>query len=481
MHLISFKLVAAVIFIVLLATGLYNTLKPMPAGLSRIAPSRPLYDVRLIPDVSWRTPSGQHFQSQGIFQEVFDLIAQARRMIVIDMFLFNDSAPDDSFEPLAEKLTQALVARKQAVPDLDVVVITDPLNTVYGGMRQPHFERLRQAGITLVETDLRPLRDSNPTWSALWRGCCQWFGNNPDGGWLPNAFEEGKVTLRSYLALLNFKANHRKTLVVDDGDQLRGLVTSANPHAGSSRHWNTAITFTGPAALDLLATEEAVMTLSGVAVPDWSLPGKVYPPKTAEGADLHGQVLTEAAIREAAIELIDRAGQGDRLDLAMFYLSHRGAVKALKAAHDRGATLRILLDQNEDAFGHAKNGIPNRQVAFELNQADVEVRWCNTAGEQCHNKLMMLRDSQGLARLMLGSANLTRRNIDNYNLETSMLVTGTADAPAMVTATELFDRLWMNGPGSTPVFSLPYSANADESRFRYWQYRFMEATGFSTF
>ncbi|WP_189575317.1 phospholipase D family protein [Marinobacter zhanjiangensis] len=476
----SFKLVAAIVIALILATGIYNTFKPMPAGLSKTAPVRPLYDVRLIPDITWRTAAGERFQSQGIFQEVFDLIAQARRMIVIDMFLFNDTAPDGEFEPLAEKLTRALIERKQAVPELDVVVITDPLNTVYGGRRLAHFEQLREAGITLVETDLRPLRDPNPTWSALWRVCCQWFGNSPDGGWLPNALGDGKVTLRSYLALLNFKANHRKTMVVDEGDQLRGLITSANPHAGSSRHWNTAISFTGPAALDLLATEEAVLALSGEPVPDWSLPEAIYPGPD-QTAELQGQVLTEAAIRKAAIELIDRARQGDQLDLAMFYLSHRGSIKALKAAHERGASLRILLDQNQDAFGHEKNGIPNRQVAFELHQAGIDVRWCNTHGEQCHNKLLMLRDGAGQARLLLGSANLTRRNIDNDNLETSMLVNGPAEEPAMATTTELFERLWRNGPGSTPVFSLPYPANADESRFRYWQYRFMEATGFSTF
>jgi phosphatidylserine/phosphatidylglycerophosphate/cardiolipin synthase-like enzyme len=480
MHLMSFKLVAAVVIALMLATGLYHTFKPMPAGLSKTAPTRPLYDVRLIPDVSWRTTAGEHFQSQGIFREVFALIAQARKLIVIDMFLFNDSAPDDSFETLAAKLTQVLIDRKERVPGLQVVVITDPLNTVYGGMRQAHFKRLRQAGITLAETDLRPLRDSNPTWSALWRLCCQWFGNNPDGGWLANALGDGKVTLRSYLALLNFKANHRKTMVVDEGDQLRGLITSANPHAGSSRHWNTAISFTGPAALDLLATEEAVLALSGIPIPDWSLPGNIFSDRQ-QASELSGQVLTEAAIRAAAIDLIDHAGAGDRLDLAMFYLSHRGSIRALKAAHDRGASLRVLLDQNQDAFGHEKNGVPNRQVAFELHQAGIDVRWCNTSGEQCHNKLLMLRDSNAQARLLLGSANLTRRNIDNYNLETSMLVTGPADEPAMATATELMDRLWQNGPGSTPVFTLPYAASADDSRFRYWQYRLMEATGFSTF
>lgn len=480
MHLISLKLVAAVVIALMLAVGLYNTFKPMPAGLAASPPSRPLYDVHLIPDISWRTSAGKHFQSQGIFREVFDLIAQAQKIIVIDMFLFNDSAPDDSFEPLAEKLTKALIDRKQAIPGLDIVMITDPLNTVYGGTRQSHFEELRQAGITLVETDLRPLRDSNPTWSSLWRLCCRWFGNNPDGGWLPNALDDGDVTLRSYLALLNFKANHRKTLVVDEGNQLRGLITSANPHAGSSRHWNTAVTFTGPAALDLLTTEEAVIALSGKAVPAWSLPPNIYPSGQEEPA-LRGQILTEAAIRDAAIDLIDRSQSGDQIDLSMFYLSHRGIIAALKAAHSRGAQLRVLLDQNQDAFGHEKNGIPNRQVAFELDQAGIDVRWCNTQGEQCHNKLLMMRDGYGQARLLLGSANLTRRNLDNYNLETSMLVTGPIDEPVMATSTELLDRLWQNGPGSVPVFSLPYSANADDSSLRYWQYRFMEATGFSTF
>ncbi|MFW5824512.1 MAG: phospholipase D-like domain-containing protein, partial [Marinobacter sp.] len=351
--MMSFKLIAAIVILLLLATGIYNTFKPLPAGLARSAPARPVYDARIISDVTWHTARGERFREQGIFREVFRLIGQARRLVVIDMFLFNDTARDPSTDPLAQQLTTALIERRQAVPKLQVVVITDPFNTVYGGLRQPHFEQLRRAGITVVETDLRPLRDSNPLWSAFWRVCCQWLGNNPNGGWLPNAFGQGKVTLRSYLALPNFKANHRKTLVVDEGDQLRGLITSANPHDSSSHHWNTAISFTGPATLDLLETEAAVMAMSGARVPNWRLPEGLSPAHESP-TDLSGQVLTEAAIREATVDLIGRAGAGDRLDLAMFYLSHREVVRALKAAHARGASLRVLLDQNRDAFGFAK-------------------------------------------------------------------------------------------------------------------------------
>lgn len=131
----------------------------------------------------------------------------------------------------------------------------------------PWFQALRQAGISVTETNLQPLRDSNPGWSAFWRLCCQWFGNNPEGGWLPNAIGSQPVTIRSYLALPNFKANHRKVLVTDDGEKLRALVTSANPHDGSSRHSNTAISFTGPAVIDVLKSEQAVLNMSGQTSP----------------------------------------------------------------------------------------------------------------------------------------------------------------------------------------------------------------------
>jgi hypothetical protein len=42
-----------------------------------------------------------------------------------------------------------------------------------------------------------------------------------------------------------------------------------------------------------------------------------------------------------------------------------------------------------------------------------------------------------------------------------------------------FEQRWSNAQGR--AFSLPYEAHADESRFRYWQYRVMEFSGLSTF
>src|SRR5690606_22884033 len=146
---------------------------------------------------------------------------------------------------LSSEMTERLIAQKHRHPDLRIVLITDPVNTVYGGIASEQFERLRSAGVEGVVTPLTPLKDSNPVYSLFWRVFARPFGNGP-GDLLPNPFGEGRVSLRSYLALLNFKANHRKTLVADDGDGLVGLVTSANPHDGSSAHTNIAVRFDGP-------------------------------------------------------------------------------------------------------------------------------------------------------------------------------------------------------------------------------------------
>ncbi len=97
------------------------------------------------------------------------------------------------------------------------------------------------------------------------------------------------------------------------------------------------------------------------------------------------QLLTEGAIRDALIAAIAASGAGDRLDVAVFYLAHRGVIEALEQARARGAKVRVLLDPNRDAFGLEKGGIPNRPVAHELHSAGIEVRWCITRGEQCHS------------------------------------------------------------------------------------------------
>ncbi|WP_151444389.1 phospholipase D-like domain-containing protein [Halomonas lysinitropha] len=471
--------IVMVLLVAWVVMGAWQRYKPLPDGVSLAFPERVATEVRFLADETWYTPSGERHARYEIFDEVFSLIGQARRLVVLDMFLFNDftGAADEAFRPLSTEVSDALIAQKRQYPELEAVVITDPLNTLYGGLELAHLDRLRKAGVRVVISDVNRLRASNPLWSGIWHLGPRWLGNDSDGGWLPNALGPGRVSLRSYLALLNFNANHRKTLVVDHGDSWAGLVTSANPHDASSLHGNMALRFQGAAALDLLASERPVAGWAGVSL------GGPAPldrdERPLEQARL--QVLTEGAIRDALMAAIDASGHGDRLDIAVFYLSHREMIDALVAAKERGVVLRVLLDPNRDAFGLEKGGIPNRPVAHELHEAGITVRWCVSRGEQCHSKLLLRRPAEpgSEAEMILGSANFTRRNLDDLNLETSVRLVGPPDTPALLDAASFFERRWQSTPRR--ITSEPFEAHDDTTVWKWLRYRVMEATGLSTF
>jgi phosphatidylserine/phosphatidylglycerophosphate/cardiolipin synthase-like enzyme len=475
--MIRLKLALLLLLALIACTALWHRYKPLPDGLAHESPLLTAMGLNLLVDDTWETADGGRGMRQRIFDEALRLIEQARQLVVVDMFLFNafQGADDASYRPLSEQLTRALVAKKQQQPDLPVVLITDPINTLYGGLHSEHLERLENAGVVVATTPLPRLRDSNPSWSGIWRICCQWLGNSNEGGWLPNPMGPGQVTLRSYLTLLNFKANHRKTLVVDEGDRWTALVTTANPHDASSAHSNLGLTFQGPAVAELLDSELAVVRMAGVPLPD--LPPVPTGP-TAETTTAQLQVLTEGAIRDALLAAVSRSQRGEALDVSVFYLSHRPLVKALLAAHERGVAVRVLLDPNKDAFGRQKNGIPNRQVGAELHAAGITVRWCNTQGEQCHTKMLLRRGAER-SEVIIGSANFTRRNLDNLNLESSVRVLAKTDHAFMVNARSAFARRWDNRDGEK--HSTDYGVYADEASWKYWVYRVMEFTGWSSF
>jgi phosphatidylserine/phosphatidylglycerophosphate/cardiolipin synthase-like enzyme len=462
--------------------AIYHSFKALPEGIRHESAVQPVANARFLADYTWVDSQGGRRTEQQIFDRVLGLISQAEQLVVLDMFLFNDFAgdpdadgSDPNMRPLSDELAAVLIKRKARLPGLRVVLITDPINHLYGGLRSARLEQLSQAGVEVVMTDLNRLRDSNPLWSGFWRLCCQWLGNASNGGWLPNPVGHDQVTLRTWLKLLNFKANHRKVLVADTPQGLVGLVTSGNPHDASSAHGNVALEFMGPGVADLLATEQAVLDFSSSVAPLKADHGL----STSDSDDARIQVLTEGAIRDQVIDALNQSVSGDQVDLAMFYLSHRGIIEALIEAHQRGAWLRVLLDPNEDAFGKKKNGIPNRQVAAELHAAGIPIRWCDTHGEQCHSKMLLIQRQKRGTELLLGSANFTRRNLDDLNLETNVLLSGDPQMSAFTDAQIYFDRYWNNPPGQS--FSQPYAYYADEGQLRYWRYRLMEMTGLSTF
>lgn len=466
----------AVFFCVYLSSALYHSGKSMPEGLNYTGEMRSA-KVEFLYDKTYLQADGSQHLQQQIFDRMLQMIQQAQSTIVLDMFLFNATQGSDgkAQRPLTEQLTHALIQKRREYPNVSISVLTDPINSFYGGILPEHYQQLRQAGIDVIETNLTPLPASNPTWSGLWYMCCQSLGNSTQG-WLPAPFGEQKVTLRSYLHLLNFKANHRKMMIVDGVEGWQTLISSANPHNGSSRHSNVAlVVHDGGFASDALKSEFAVARLSGGNVPSLVI-GNTAQHTESEMAQV--QLVTEQAIYERILQMIEQSQADSQLDLMMFYLSERNIIHALKSAHQRGVKIRILLDRNQDAFGRQKNGIPNQPVASELHKAGIEVRWCNTQGEQCHGK-MLLHAEQQQRQLILGSANFTARNLKNYNLESDVWLKTTAHHLAYQTAQRYFDDVWHNRDGQ--LASVEYQQYADESTWKYWQYRLMEWSGLSTF
>jgi phosphatidylserine/phosphatidylglycerophosphate/cardiolipin synthase-like enzyme len=472
--------------------ALWNLFKPLPAGVGTrgAVVSTPLSDLQFLRDLTSADVFGEPVVNQQIFDAMLRTVGEAREFVVVDFFLFNGqrgaSVNTAPYRELSTQLRDALLARKRAVPALRVLVISDPINDVYGALPSRDFATLRGAGIEVVTVNLDELRDSNPIYSAFWRITMRWWSGDGRGeANLPNPLDGGpdRVTFGAWARLLNFKANHRKVLLADNGrGDLTGIVTSANAHDASSLHSNVGIRLSGPALQPLLESELALARESGWKDdwPDFEVPSPVpaSPDTTAQV-----QVLTEGEIGDAILRNIKSAGVGDGIDVAMFYLSDRGVVRALIAAAKRGVVVRVILDPNKDAFGRTKNGIPNRSVATELGAASdgaIKVRWFRTHGEQFHCKLVAIRTA-GEFWFTLGSANLTRRNLDDFNLEANIAA---SVPPASEIATQIsgwFEGLWSNRGPPELEYTAEFGAYADPAQGTYWLYRMMEATGLSTF
>jgi len=463
------------LLVILICVGIFQTTKSLPDGLSFEGPLRPAENIQFYRDLTWIDSAGKRQTDHEIFDTILTMIKSARQFILLDMFLFNDYTGADTLinRPVSKEIVDALIKQKQKYPEIYIGVITDPINTVYGGLTNPLLDQLIDHHIHLTFTHIDKLRDSNPLYSAFWRSFIQIFGNSK-GKVLPNPFGAGRVSVRSYLKMFNFKANHRKIIIADDVDDYIAMVSSANPHDASTFHGNTAVSFTGPAVRDLIKAERAVLELSGSPIPP-EINISDHPVKS----EVQIQVITENKIKQSVLEALAKAKHSDRIFLVMFYLSDREIVQSLKSAHLRGAQIKILLDPNKDAFGYTKNGIPNRQAAAELVQTGISVRWSKTHGEQAHAKMLLIDYAEGRSTLITGSANYTRRNLNDFNLEADIAVYGNNSANVFIDASDYCMLLWNNT--DRQVFSVNYEKHADDSWLRLILYHMMESTGMCTF
>ena len=471
--------------IIIIAVGVYGTYKPLPTGLNVVGQIHnvPSDDIYFYSDKTYVDSFGNRHSDQTIIDEVLNMIDNANQYILIDMFLFNSFLGSGvvPHRELADEITNALIKKKKQNPDIIIQIISDPINNIYGGFVSPHFKTLRENDIPVIITNLSPLRDSNPVYSSLWRSVFKLIPNLVS---LPNVFDtmEHNIGLKPYLKLFNFKANHRKVIVADfargDGNiDFATLITSENFQDASSAHTNTAIKVNGYIWKDVIASESRVAKLSNHTLINPTLINKYK----INNDGVKVQILTEKAIKNKVLELINSAKKDNTIDLAMFYISDRDIVRALKKADKRGVLLRILLDPNKDAFGREKNGIPNRQVAHELvknSSGNTSIRWCHTHGEQCHSKLIILTSDMQYS-IIQGSGNFTRRNLENFNLELDLYISALTPIPVITDAKKFFSEVWNNKENE--IYSVEYNFYADSSIYRTILYRFTEFTGLSSY
>ena len=476
-----------------LLVALWNLYKPMPAGtgIRGEIVETAVNQVHFYSDVTGADVFGAPVLHHQVFDSLLRVVGEARQYVVIDFFLFNGQrgAATDvrPRRELSIELRDALLKRKREIPGLKVLVITDPINDVYGSLPSRDLAELRGAGIDVVSVDLDSLRDSNPIYSALWRITTKWWAGEGSGdAWLPNPLDAGpeQVSFGAWARLLNFKADHRKVLIADDGrGGITGIVTSLNPHDASSLHSNVALQVSGTALLPLLQSELEIARGSGW-IGDWEPPAPSPAAPVANPAEAaRVQVLTEYEIGAAIERNLAGTRAGDSIDIAMFYLSERDIIGALLAAAKRGVAVRVILDPNKDAFGREKDGIPNRSVATELAGASdgaIKVRWFRTHGEQFHTKFVAIR-TQDEYWFTLGSANLTRRNINGYNLEANVGVSVPPGSELATSINSWFEMIWTNKGPPDLEYSAEFGAYADPAQGTYWLYRLMEMSGLCTF
>ena len=451
-------------------TAFWRLTPPGQSGLAFLGETTAEH-VRLLVDETWVDATGQRHVEQEIFASVFEMIDEAEEFVLLDFFLLNEFLyePGPGMRRLSTELADKLVAKRKSNPNVEIIFISDPVNTVYGAIESPQFTAMERAGVRVVWTDLDKLRDSNPIISKPWRVLIKPWGTGP-GKAMKNPMGEGRISVRSFLKMLNFKANHRKGVITEKAL----LVASANPHSGSSTHWNMALRVDGAGMAMACESESAILQMSGVEA---FRPSGLKEAVPAGGNRI--EWMTEGAIKKKVLALLGNAGAGARIDLALLYLSDKDVIRALIDAWEAGGNVRVILDPAKEAFGRSKNGIPNRQSAARLVEAGIPLRWADTHGEQCHVKTLYVGHADETATLLLGSCNYTRRCMDNFNAECDLALTAASGEPNLRRAREVFDRWWANPDGR--IYTTGYETFEDRSVRRKLRAWFMETFGLGTF
>ena len=486
----------------------------MPEGCDLESPYFSHSDADLLIDRTYRDiTTGQNILDHEILDAMIDEIQSAETFLIVDFFLWNkwqgrfakNKNNVQELRSLADLLADAIIEKRQQNPEIPILLITDPINRLYGNNDPELFQSFNDLGIPVVYTDLSNLPDSNKLYSKqvrFWSKFYDLSSNSNRFRIFPNLVESKaeRLSFSQFFKALHLKANHRKVLIAGyRNSPSKMIIGSFNPSDASSFNSNLAVSVAGPLA-DYVARSEMKIAQWSALKPE-NLLGKRFELEDAfrrlneallpqnhfnqyASRKTGVRFISEGSTNQVLLDLFNNSDKGTEIDIAMFYFSDRKMIKALKSAAKRGVKIRLILDQNKNAFGFKKIGVPNRSVADELMQLDevdsIQIHWASAkTGGQFHSKaIRVFDDKQDI--LFLGSSNLTHRSINNFNLEANVMFN------EVVTVNNEFDLYFESVWGNSLGFeeTVEYKALKNPKWMQYIRlcfYRIQEWTQLSTY
>ena len=516
-----------------------STIKTPPLGINYESPIRETENAEFHYDLTYLDKDGNIQYDRNLWDATLKVVDNAKDYLIIEMFLFNDLYNKDKehFPEFAKKYTERLVKKQEENPNLKVYILADENNNFYGAFEHPFIASMKNAGINVIIVDIFKLKDTFPWYSPIWRTFIKPMGNPQNKGWITNFYGDmwPKLTIRNLLRALNVKADHKKVFL----NEKEVVVSSANIHDPSYFHENIAIYTDGLIVKDVLHDLQLVAKFSDSEINvdgsnketkskiEMDLPDKTKIRKDTmnignledkkndmihleenindsqknekgekeslslnsgkneitdtEGKTYKIQYLSEGAIGKYLDADIDSLKSGDELLMGMYFLADKGIIDRLIKAANRGVKIRMIFDRSRDAFGMSTNGLPNKPVSKKLKKktkGKIEIKWYFTNNEQYHTKITLMKKTDGSVIINAGSANLIKKNIRGYIMDSNFRILTTQDSKISKDVYTYFDRLWENKDG---LFTINFDDEPTTSGFSDFMYKILDATQLGSF
>ena len=172
---------------------------PMPEGCNLLSPYFSYTDVDLLVDRTYHDEAtGENILEHEILETIIQEVESAETFLIIDLFLWNEwqgrFSENDGQEltPLGNNLAEAIIEKRKTNPEMPILIVTDPINRLYGGNDPQFFQAFEELGIPVVYTDLYKLPDSNKIYSKQVRFWSKFYNlgsNNNQFRIFPNVVE----------------------------------------------------------------------------------------------------------------------------------------------------------------------------------------------------------------------------------------------------------------------------------------------------